>query len=241
MKPAFITDNDWRLLQEKYSENMSDIIEKLNNNYPVQYLIGNVEFLNTFILVNQNVLIPRFETELLVDKTIKKINKLAIECPKIIDLGTGSGCIAIALKKNLNCEITAIDNSKNALETAQKNATLNHTQINFFQKDILEIDLNGYDVIISNPPYIEEQEEVDPKTKFEPQSALFAPDNGLYFYKNIIQKISNLESKPTLVAFEIGMSQGKTLQKEAKQAFPQAFITVEKDLTNRDRYLFIQF
>ena len=120
MKPDFITEVDWKLLQEKYKENIEEIVKKLESHYPVQYLIGNVEFLNTVIEVDERVLIPRFETELLVAKTIEKIKKMSLQKPKILDLGTGSGCIAIALKKNINADVTGVDISDKALEVAKK-------------------------------------------------------------------------------------------------------------------------
>ena len=118
MKPDFITEVDWKLLQEKYKENIEEIVKKLESHYPVQYLIGNVEFLNTVIEVDERVLIPRFETELLVAKTIEKIKKMSLQKPKILDLGTGSGCIAIALKKNINADVTGVVISDNAVVVA---------------------------------------------------------------------------------------------------------------------------
>ena len=241
MKPDFITDTDWKILKEKYPQNINEIIKKLESHYPVQYLIGNVEFLNTIINVDERVLIPRFETELLVEKTIKRIKALNIQNPRIIDLGTGSGCIAISLKKNLPCFVTAIDISEQAIELAKENALKNQVEIEYKIENMINTNLEGYDVIISNPPYVKETESVGEETKYEPQNALFAKNNGLYFYEEILKNISKLSTMPKLVAFEIGMSEGEDIKSLALKYLSTKKILIEKDLTNRDRYIFIEF
>lgn len=241
MKPDFITDTDWKILKEKYPQNINEIIKKLESHYPVQYLIGNVEFLNTIINVDERVLIPRFETELLVEKTIKRIKALNIQNPRIIDLGTGSGCIAIALKKNLPCFVTAIDISEQAIELAKENALKNQVEIECKIENMINTNLEGYDVIISNPPYVKETESVGEETKYEPQNALFAKNNGLYFYEEILKNMSKLSTMPKLVAFEIGMSEGEDIKSLALKYLSTKKILIEKDLTNRDRYIFIEF
>ena len=241
MKPDLITDTDWKILKEKYPKNINEIIKKLESHYPVQYLIGNVEFLNTIINVDERVLIPRFETELLVEKTIKRIKALNIQNPRIIDLGTGSGCIAIALKKNLPCFVTALDISEQAIELAKENALKNEVEIEYKIENMINTNLEGYDVIISNPPYVKETESVGEETKYEPQNALFAKNNGLYFYEEILKNISKLSTMPKLVAFEIGMSEGEDIKSLALKYLSTKKILIEKDLTNRDRYIFIEF
>ena len=241
MKTDFITDTDWKILKEKYPQNINEILKKLESHYPVQYLIGNVEFLNTIINVDERVLIPRFETELLVEKTIKKIKALNIQNPKIIDLGTGSGCIAIALKKNLSCTVTGIDISNQAIEVAKENALKNQVEIEYKIENMINTNLEGYDVIISNPPYVKETEPVGKETKYEPQNALFAKNNGLYFYEEILKNISKLSTMPKLVAFEIGMSEGEDIKSLALKYLSTKKILNEKDLTNRERYIFIEF
>ena len=241
MKPDFITDTDWKILKEKYPQNINEILKKLESHYPVQYLIGNVEFLNTIINVDERVLIPRFETELLVEKTIKRIKALNIQNPRIIDLGTGSGCIAISLKKNLPCFVTAIDISEQAIELAKENALKNQVEIEYKIENMINTNLEGYDVIISNPPYVKETESVGEETKYEPQNALFAKNNGLYFYEEILKNISKLSTMPKLVAFEIGMSEGEDIKNLALKYLSTKKILIEKDLTNRDRYIFIEF
>ena len=240
MKPEYITDTDWKLLKERYPDNIEEVLDKLEAHYPVQYLIGNVEFLNTIIHVDERVLIPRFETELLVEKTIQKLKKMKLENPNILELGTGSGCISIALKKNIDCKVSAVDISEDAIQVARENATLNKVSIDFKVQDMLNINYDGYDLIISNPPYVSETEPVGKETQYEPQNALFAKEKGLFFYQEIIKKISELSTKPKLIAFEIGMTQGNELLEFSKKHLSTMTSSIEKDLTGRDRYLFIE-
>lgn len=238
MKPEFITNTDWEILKKNYPQNLEEILNKLNHDYPIQYIIGNVEFCDIILNVNENVLIPRFETEYFVEKLIKRLQKYPSNTLKILDIGTGSGCISIALKKHLNQEIMGIDISKKALEVALQNAKLNNVEIKWQEWDILKKELPEYfDIIVSNPPYVSVNEEVDPKTKFEPQNAIFALENGLLFYRRIL-KIINYH--PKLIAFEIGMDQGKQIMQMAQEKFPKAHISIEKDLTGKNRYVFIE-
>ena len=240
MEPEYITNTDWQLLKEKYRDNIEEVLDRLEAHYPVQYLIGNVEFLNTIIHVDERVLIPRFETELLVEKTIQKLKKMKLENPNILELGTGSGCISIALKKNIDCKVSAVDISEDAIQVARENATLNKVSIDFKVQDMLNINYEGYDLIISNPPYVSETEPVGKETQYEPQNALFAKEKGLFFYQEIIKKISELSTKPKLIAFEIGMTQGNELLEFSKKHLSTMTSSIEKDLTGRDRYLFIE-
>ena len=240
MKPEFITNTDWKLLKEKYPDSLEEVLKKLKEHYPVQYLIGNVEFLNTIIHVDERVLIPRFETELLVEKTLQKIKQMNLECPNILELGTGSGCISIALKKNIQGTVKAVDISEDAICLAKEHAKLNQVTIDFQVQDMLNINYEGYDLIISNPPYVSETEPVGKETKYEPQNALFAKENGMFFYQEIIKKISKLDRKPKFIAFEIGMTQGSELLEFSKKHLSTMTPSIEKDLTGRDRYLFIE-
>ena len=238
-KPKNITDIDWQLLKNKYPNTLNEIIEKLNNGYPVQYLIGNVEFIDSIIKVDKRVLIPRFETELLVEKTINYANKIFSNKINVVDLGTGSGCISIALKKHLDCDIDAIDISKDAIKLAKENAKLNKVNINFINKDMInELDKN-YDIIISNPPYISKNAYIEKGVlDNEPHIALFAENNGLYFYERIINNHLKRLNKPGLIAFEIGDNQEKELEKIIVNNNIKKY-KFEVDLTKRVRYLFI--
>lgn len=238
--PNFITKQDYKLLKQKYPDTIKKVLKKVKNNYPVQYLIGDVEFYDTIINVNKHVLIPRFETELLIEKSMKKIIEINLKNPKIIDLGTGSGCIAIALKKHLTCEITAVDKSKKALQLAKENADLNKVQIKFMKEDMTKVDFNSYDIVISNPPYVGNKEKVGKETKYEPQNAIFAKENGIYFYRKILESIKKCKTKPKLIAFEIGMKQGIFLKEFQQKLLPNYKITIEKDYNNRDRFVFLE-
>ena len=227
---------------EKYlnKEKLEEGLEKLKQGLPVQYIVGNVDFYGSILKVNENVLIPRFETETLVEKTIEYSKKYLNEPYKIIDLGTGSGAIAITLKKHLNSSVDAIDISKEALQIAKENAKNNAVEINFFQSDMLENVKNKYDIIISNPPYIAYDEEVEEIVKNnEPSIALYAKNNGLEFYEKILKKANNHLNKPGLIAFEIGVNQGESIKEIGQHYFKKANIKIEKDLTGKDRYVFI--
>lgn len=236
-----ITDNDLKLLKKKYVD-MSKIINKIKEGYPVQYLIGHVDFYGNKIKVNSSVLIPRFETETLVEKTVNYIKKNKLENSSVLELGTGSGCISITLKKELpHLQITAVDISKKAIKVAKFNTRKNKTKISFICKDIFKLNLlNNYDILVSNPPYIKKDTKIDPKTKYEPQIALYSDCTGINYYIEIF-KIAKLNlNKKSLIALEIDEDEGEKIRKLAKTNFPKGNITIEKDLVGKDRYLFIQ-
>ena len=198
------------------------------------------DFYGNKINVNKNVLIPRFETEELVEKTINYIKKYFDKKIDIVDLGTGSGCIAITLKKEINCNMDAVDISRNALSIARENAKINNVDINFYEGDMLKPLNKKYDVIVSNPPYISYNEKImDIVESNEPHLALYAEDNGLYFYNKILESASKYLKDKSLLAFEIGYTQGREIVSTAEKCFPQAKILLEKDLQNRDRFIFI--
>ena len=166
-------------------DKLEEGLRKYNLGIPVQYIVGNVDFYGNIIEVNENVLIPRFETEELVDRVIKRLkDKIRLD---VVDLGTGSGCIAIALAKNLDCAVDAVDISSSALEVAKRNAINNNVDINFYLGDMLKPLNKKYDLIISNPPYIAYDEEIMNIVKYnEPSIALYADNNGLYYYEQIL-------------------------------------------------------
>ena len=220
------------------SDKLEDGILKLKQGLPVQYIVGNVDFYGSIIEVNENVLIPRFETEELVDRVIKKLkNKKNLD---IVDLGTGSGCIAISLAKNLNSNVDAVDISKEALEVAKKNAINNNVKINFYLGDMLNPLNKKYDLIISNPPYISYDEEImDVVKNNEPHIALYAENEGLYYYEQILKNVKNYLKKDYLIAFEIGYKQAKQIELLAHQ-YLDCSVIIEKDLYGKDRYIFIK-
>jgi release factor glutamine methyltransferase len=241
-----LEENNIDINQAKYlykyidEDKFIDGIYKLVEGKPVQYIIGNVDFYGQILEVNENVLIPRFETEELVSRTISLIKTHFNKKVDIVDLGTGSGCIAITLKNNLDCNVDAVDISKKALEVALKNAKNNNAEITFYEGDMLSPLHKKYDVIISNPPYIAYDEEIMEIVKNnEPHLALYAPDNGLKHYKDIIDASSKYLNEKGLIAFEIGYMQGNEIKNYAKKKYPNAEIKLEKDLQNKDRFIFI--
>lgn len=242
-KETYITDLDFNLLKEKYSdEELSEVIIKIENGFPVQYAIGNVQFLNYKILVDERVLIPRFETELLVFKLINYIQKYGLTSGKALDICTGSGAIAIALYKKFNdLSLKAIDISVDALEVAKKNAILNEAEINFIEMDVLKgiAILDSIDILVSNPPYVRKDEKVSPSTFYEPSIALYPGEDDIVFYKKILDYSRAIMKEKSIIAFEIGSTQGQKVEAYAQKIYPQAKISIEKDYNNFDRYVFI--
>ncbi len=222
-------------------QNLEEALQRLENGEPPQYIVGDVNFYGNTIKVNKNVLIPRRETEELVEKTLDLINKTFTKDISILDIGTGSGCIPITMKKILrNAKVDAVDISNEALEVAVDNSRLNNTNINFFQSDIFSNVKDKYDVIISNPPYIREDEPImDIVKNNEPHIALYAEDNGLYFYKQILKEANNYLNKESIIAFEIGEEQAEDIINIAKEYFPNSLIYKEQDLAHLDRFIFI--
>lgn len=231
---------DFQLLQNKY-KNMDNIIKKINDGYPIQYLIGNVNFYGYDIKVNTNVLIPRFETEYLVEKTIEYINKLNLVNGSVLDIGTGSGCIAIALKKEISTlSVTAIDKSRKTIKLAKNNAKYNKVEVNNICKDIYRINLiNKYDIIISNPPYLTLGDNVSVETGYEPKDALYVKNYALEFYEQILKIALNRLNSKGLIAFEIDENEGANMKKLVKKYFPKAKVKLENDLAGKDRFIFV--
>jgi len=202
------------------------VLAELKNYKPIQYILGETEFYGLTFLVNENVLIPRPETEELVELIVSSFKFQVSSSLKILDIGTGSGCIPVSLKKNLpSVEVFAIDVSTNALEVAQKNAEINGVEVNFIQTDILKVNdlknlptsnsklLASFDIIVSNPPYVRnlEKAEINPNVlEFEPHLALFVEDDdALLFYRKITELAKNHLSENGKLYFEINQYLGK--------------------------------
>lgn len=234
-----------KYLKEHPEDNViskEEVIKRLEKGEPIQYILGEVNFYGYPIKVSKHVLIPRFETELLVEKTLNKIKKnLKNENIDILDMGTGSGCIAISLKHNLpSANIYALDISKEALSIATMNAQNNNTNITFIESDMTTYKDKLYDVIISNPPYISYEEPIMSLVKNnEPHLALYAKDNGLYFYKKIIDNIKYITKDKYLICFEIGYNESTAIVDYANSKLTNINIYVEKDYNLKDRFIFI--
>ena len=242
-------------LIDKNSLNLMLIATKqLEQEIPIQYIIGKTEFFGLPFNINKEVLIPRPETEELVERVIKEVSLIKTyktdsnettneKQLKILDIGTGSGCIAISLKKEIpSSKISAIDVSNEALRIAKKNALLNKVDINFIHLDILKTNNLDklYDVIVSNPPYVRELEKKEMKNNVlnnEPHLALFVDNkNPLLFYNKIAELAKNFLTKNGQLHFEINQYLGKeTVILLAEKGFKN--IQLKKDIFGNDRII----
>jgi release factor glutamine methyltransferase len=232
-------------LPVEIQEKMKAILRELGTGKPLQYVLGHTEFYGLPFKVNPSVLIPRPETEELVEWVLK------CDLPQtdinILDIGTGSGCIAISLKKNIpQANVWAIDISADALKTAKENAALNDVEVNFIKTDILTLTHNSqltthnYNIIISNPPYVTPTDKElmhTNVTDFEPHTALFVPqDDPLLFYKAITDLAAKNLAKGGLLFLEINESYGnETVAMLKAKNFTQ--VELRKDMSGRDRMI----
>src|SRR5690606_31637802 len=235
LNPEFFIDESDRLFAA---------LERLKNQQPIQYILGNTEFFGLPFKVNPHVLIPRPETEELVDWILTNKPTTNNQQPTILDIGTGSGCIAISLAKNLkNAIVYAIDISKEALKVAKKNAELNKINVQFIEADILKtegVSNIKFDVIVSNPPYVRELEKEQMKPNVlnnEPHLALFVEDeNPLQFYKAITEfAVGNLKDNG-LLFFEINEYLGKDMIQLLKD-YHFKNIELKQDIFKKDRMI----
>lgn len=232
-------------INEQQAEKLEYILNELKTGRPLQYIMGHTEFYGLPFKVNPSVLIPRPETEELVEWIIRTIKSTDTSVKHLLDIGTGSGCIAITLKKHLpDVQVSAIDISTEALQIARQNALLNKVEINFIQADILNIDqmnsLPQFDMIVSNPPYVtpaDKQQMHSNVTDFEPHAALFVPeDNPLLFYNAISNfAVENLKENGWLF-FEINENLGKqTVELMKDKSFKN--IILKNDLFDKNRMI----
>ena len=218
-------------------------LEALKENKPIQYVIGNVNFYGLKFIVNKNVLIPRFETEELVEQVVEYTKDLNKDKIKILDLGCGSGAIGLTLKSILkDSEVTLTDISKDALEVAKLNANNLNLDVTFIESDwFSNIKLEKYDIIVSNPPYIRTDEEIEEIVKNnEPSLALYGGVDGLDCYRKILANIKPYLNNKFLIAFEIGESQKEEIYDIVNKYLKDIEITFKKDLYGRNRMIFVR-
>ncbi len=247
LKSDFIIDENTKTLFDK-------ALERLKNHEPIQYILGKTEFFGLPFLVDKNTLIPRPETEELVSWILDEINILKKNSSQeinILDIGTGSGCIAISLSKNLkSSKVSAIDISKKALEIAKKNTEINKVSVDFIEMDILKttslssISKITFNVIVSNPPYVRNLEKVEMNKNVlenEPHEALFVSDeNPLIFYEKIADLALQHLSKNGLLFFEINQYLGKEMTEMlSEKGFKN--IELRKDIFGNDRLIKASF
>jgi release factor glutamine methyltransferase len=226
---------------------LENILTELQTGKPVQYILGDTEFYGLPFKVNPSVLIPRPETEELVQWIIETVKASPMPVLNLLDIGTGSGCIAVTLKKHLpNINVYAIDVSAEALQTARQNAELNEVKVNFIKADILNFNSEGlpqFDIIVSNPPYVTITDKTQMHynvTDFEPHLALFVPEEKpLLFYDAISSFAAGNLTKNGLLFFEINESYGQqTVDLLNNNQFKN--IELRKDLPGRDRMVSAQ-
>lgn len=229
-------------IKSEDAEMIIDIVSLLKIQKPIQYILGEADFFGLIFKVTPDVLIPRQETEELVDWVLKTTSP---ENPSILDIGTGSGCIAVSLAVNLrHSKVTAIDISAGALEVAKSNAQTNHVSIDFLKVDILDqtsiVPNQPFDIVVSNPPYVRDSEKALMKAnvlEHEPHSALFVSHTDpLLFYRAIAQRAKELLKSNGVVFCEINEALGN----ETRQLFTQygyCEVELKKDLNGKDRML----
>jgi len=243
VKPTdFIDDKNFSRLN---SYKFNKITTKISAGYPLQYAVGFTYFANSKIFVNESVLIPRPESEMVVELGKEFLSDRINEKTTIVDVGTGSGCIIISLKNNFlnrkNFEFFGVDVSNNALKTAQKNARENKAEIEFLKSDLLSSSKlpKRIDLILANLPYVDLSLQ-NPDLKYEPENAIYCANEGFHFIEDLIRQLPNRLSKNGLAVFEVGYNHTKNIQSIAKE-FNQLKFSIQKDLNNYPRYLLVRF
>lgn len=217
---------------EEYSQ-AKKLVLKRADRYPLQYLIGEVEFCGNRIMVNPNVLIPRNETEQLCDMISKTADNKSV-----LDLCCGSGCIGLGIKANSSADVTLVDISSKALTVAKNNAKLNGLDIKVIKSNLFDKVKGKFDIIVSNPPYIKTKDLLDlqPEVKNEPMLALDGEEDGYAFYRRIIDAAPKYLNQNGEIYFEYGVGQSKTIEKLLKKNFE--CIKILKDYYNKNRFIY---
>ena len=213
----------------------------LEKDYPVQYIIGYVDFYGLKINVNEFTLIPRYETEYLIELTLKEIKKMNLDNPKILDLCTGSGAIGLTLKSLLpSSEVTLSDISKDALMVANKNKNELNLDVNIIESDLFKNIQGKFDVIISNPPYVMTNETLPKDVLYEPHLALYSGPKGIDHIEEIFKNIKSHLNNKYLIALEINEKSETDITNLIKTYFEKNInYKFMKDLAGKTRYLFI--
>ena len=248
----YMLDESPQLFSNSFSEQMSkenenkyfSLIEKhIKEDVPLSHLVGFEYFYDRKYKVTKDVLSPRMETEALIYKVIEYVKASSKNNFKILDLCTGSGIIAITLKKELSqfsIDVVASDISEEAIKVAKENAQSHDATIKFIQSDIFNNIADKFDIIVSNPPYIDRKDEVtmqDNVLKYDPHLALFAEEEGMYFYRKIIEQANDYLNENGVIFFEIGYDQKDKIIKLADLNGYSA--EVYKDINGRDRMAFL--
>lgn len=229
-------DSD-KVLSQKQEQILDNILTRRKTREPLQHIFGFVPFYNIELKTDKRALIPRDETAILVEKALEFIN--AKNYRSVLDIGTGSGAIAISIKKNADVSVSAVDISEDALSLAKENAKMNEAEISFIKSDLFENVSGKFDVILSNPPYIptKDIEKLEKELSFEPECALDGGSDGLDFYRDIITDAKDHLNKNGLLMFEIGFDQGDAVRTLlSKSGFTENFLL--KDYSGLDRIVY---
>ena len=225
-----LSEEDLAIIKDK-------VLLRIKDRLPIQYITGKAWFMGEYFKVTPDVLIPRDETEILVSEAIKIINKHDLK--SVLDIGTGSGCIACTIAKRTNATVLGIDISNSALRVALENVTaLNINNQAVFRKSDIYDKIHPeekFDIIISNPPYIPYNTELDAEVRHEPALALFANDNGLEYYKKILEKAPCHLNSNGYITFELGISEAESVKDIMSREFRE--IEILKDLAGIDRVI----
>ncbi|VEU80242.1 peptide chain release factor N(5)-glutamine methyltransferase [Haploplasma axanthum] len=215
--------------------------EYLNEKNPVQYIVGYGYFYGRKFYVNKSTLIPRPETEYLIEKTIKYAKNFfnTKDVIKVLDLATGSGCIGITIKLETNYDVTLSDISDEALKVASKNISFYNLNVKTIESDWFSNINDKFDLIISNPPYIRTDYKVDEIVSKEPFSALYSGGLGIDSYELILENINDYLEDKAMIAFEHGYDQNTLIANLVEKNLKSVKIVQEKDLNNKDRYTFV--
>ena len=242
--PHLFSNNLSEQISKEIEEKYFSLIEKhIKEDVPLSHLVGFEYFYDRKFKVTKDVLSPRMETEELIYKVIEYVKANNKNNLKILDLCTGSGIIAITLKKELDeilIDVVASDISEEAIEVAKENAQYHDTDVTFIQSDIFNNIDDKFDIIVSNPPYIDRKDEVTMKENvlnYDPHLALFAEEEGMYFYRKIIEQAKDYLKENGVMFFEIGYDQKDKIIKLSKKNGYLA--QVYKDINNRDRMAFL--
>lgn len=211
--PSILTNRTSAVPDEVF-KSIESMTQKRITGYPLQYILGEWEFFGYTFKIGEGVLIPRQDTETIIEHILEKCRINTLKSPKIIDLCSGSGCIAVTLKKELpEAEIFALEKSENAFKYLEENIKLNDVDVRTVKSDVLLEEstdgLNDFDIIVSNPPYLTRQDmkELQKEVRFEPSSALYAGEDGLHFYREITKIWKNSLKTNGILVYEIGMGQ----------------------------------
>lgn len=229
------------IVPEELSKKYQEEVLALESGKPLQYVIGSVNFYGNRFHVDERVLIPRFETEELVENTIEYIKKYFTEPVDILDLGCGSGVIGLTLENKVSTNsVDLVDISKDALEVSKINGEHLNSKAQYIESDFFDKVEKLYDVIISNPPYIKDDEEIEEIVKEnEPHLALYAGKDGLDCYEKILKEASFYMKEKSILAFEIGNTQASAITELIHKYLENIKVVVKKDLQGRDRMIFI--